>query len=190
MSLTSLIALIKLNDPDAEPLTADETCEWVRSRFAIVGRISIETKVSPSELKDLTEQRTARAYAALDQLSDNELSFADLWNLLLVVAVPWTRREARSLTEIDNLLASTATDTSGSRKIILWKDSSLEKQLGDFEHSENAATALSGDPLRDSVIQMAQNEEERAALEALFKRRIQDEDVDELIRVLGIRMTK
>jgi hypothetical protein len=34
---------------------------------------------------------------------------------------------------------------------------------------------------------MAQSEEERNALEALFKRRIQDEDVDELIRVLGIK---
>ena len=48
-------------------------------------------------------------------------------------------------------------------------------------------TPRSGDPLRDSVVQMAQSEEERNALEALFKRRIQDEDVDELIRVLGIK---
>src|SRR6266436_692945 len=115
MSEPSLAALIKLNDSDAEPLAADETCEWVRSRFAIVGRICVETKVSPSELRDLIEQRTAHAYAALDQLSESELSFADLWNLLLVIAVPWKRSEARSLPEIDHLLGSTATDTSGSR---------------------------------------------------------------------------
>jgi hypothetical protein len=186
MSATSLATLIKLNDPHAEPLAADETCEWVRSRFAIVGRVCVETKVSPSELRDLIDQRTAHAYAALDQLSESELSFADLWNLLLVIAVPWTRTEARSLPEIDKLLESTATDTSGSRKIILWADSSLEAHLGDLGHG-NSISPRSGDPLRDSVIQVALSEEERNALEALFKRRIQDEDVDELIRVLGIK---
>jgi hypothetical protein len=186
-SETLLDSVIRL-DPKAMTIYRDEQCEWVRCRLAIVGKIQLdrpEAYVAAQKLTSSLKKLTAHAYAVLDELSDEQLSFEDLWNLLLLIAVPWTRADIRKHADIADVLSTFATDVSGSRKVILWADTPLEQHLGSLGAGAKPWIPPSGDPLRDAVTGFARSDAEHDAFEVLFKRRIEDEDIDELIRVLG-----
>lgn len=190
MALQTLLDSMKLIDPKATLLYRDERCEWVRSALAIVGKIQVATgdkDTSPRTLSSSLTKLISHAYSVLDTLPDEQLSFEDLWNLLLLISVPWTRPEVRDRADIVNILSAFATDISGSRKLILWADTSLERYLGSLGSGAGSWVPPSGDPLRDTVMEFARNKTERKVFELLFKRRLADQDIDDLIRVLSRR---
>jgi len=89
MRTTTLYETMRSIDPSAELLVSDESCEWVRSVLAIVGRITLETPLPADEAQRTISEKTAHAYAMLDDLPDEKLASEDLWNLLLMISVPW-----------------------------------------------------------------------------------------------------
>lgn len=189
MEANTLYEIMRSIDPSAELLAADASCEWVRSTLAIVGRIALETPLPADEAQRTISEKTAHAYAVLDDLPDAQLSSEDLWNLLLMISVPWKRTEIVKLPQIGRILSNFVADTSGSRKIILWADTSPKDNLGPLGKGAVAWMPPTDDPLRDVIEKSAQNDDERTALSSLFKRRIQDEDIDQLVRALGRKKT-
>jgi hypothetical protein len=188
MASNPLLDSLRNIDPDAAVIYSDEVCAWVRCRLAIVGRVQLnksDADASPEKLSSSIKQLTNHAYAVLDELPDDQLSFEDLWNLVLLISVPWTQTELEKRTKIVETLAEFATDISRSRKLILWSDVLPEEHFGSLGAGDKPWSPPSGDPLRETVKKFARNPDEDNALEALFKRRLSDEDIDDLIRVLG-----
>ncbi len=175
---------IKEVDPGAEILVADDVCEWVRSSLSIVGLIRIESKLEADELRNVISDRIKAAYSLVDDLSDEKLALEDLWNLLLLIQVPWTRDEVRLLPATAQVLSNVANDTKGSRKIIVWTDSTPAQYVGPLGEGMTSWIPPSGDPLHDTVKEFARDSAEAIALEVLFKRRISDDEIEELIQTL------
>jgi hypothetical protein len=183
-----LLKSIRRIDPKAKELVNADKCEWVRCSLAIVGRVRIpkmSRAMSPEMLSALVRETATAAYEALDDLPDEELSFEDLWNLVLFIEIPWTEQKSKENPELIRVLSDIANDLRGSRKIILWRGSTIERLLGSLAKGGKAWIPVSGDPLRGKVMEFARNGAERKVFEALFRRRIPEEDIDRLISVLG-----
>ena len=172
-------------DAQSRRVACNDDSEWVRSRFGIVGVVWLSIARSGPELKDKIGLAVRKAYALLDALSDEQLSLVDLWNLLLFVSVPWTQAEAESDQELMEVLDETVRDTSGSRKLILWKGRSLMDHLGPMGRRGTLWLPSSPDPLRDALQAAVRDELELDALEAIFKARITEVDLDHIVKVLS-----
>jgi len=172
-------------DPQVTLLAADDSCEWVRSRMGIVGLIRVSEPVAPGTLRTMLEEKIVSAYAQLDALSENAFSLDDMWNVILLIAVPWTRDEAEANSELIHALVEVSRNLSGSRKILVWSGTPLARHLGLLAQITKTWSPSSEEPLREVVRAAARNEVERDALEVLFKRRITEADLDALIQALG-----
>jgi hypothetical protein len=172
-------------DPAASILVSDDSCQWVRSRMGIVGLIALEERVSPETLREWLDQMIIRAHAQLDALPESLFSHDDMWNVTLFIAVPWTQGEISADSKLSTALLDVTRDLSGSRKVILWTDTSVANHLGPLAQASKTWSGSSGEPLRDVVQASARDEFERGALEVLFQRRITEADWDTLIRALG-----
>lgn len=179
---------IKRIDENAKVLVEDNSCQWIRSQMGIVGLVRIDAKVSSEGLNELFSTQVAHSYGMLDRLPQSALSSDDVWNLLLIVSVPWGEDEMRDMPDVAAVLNEYAQNMEGSRKIILWKGSSLDKHLGPLGEGIISWMPSSADPLREAVESAVRDDVERDAIEVLFKRRITDEDFERLIHALGRRI--
>lgn len=177
--------LLRRFDPHADVLAKTERCEWVRSNIGILGLVHISEKSTGELLRDQIRQALRDAHAILDALPENRLSLEDLWNLLLFISVPWTKAEIEANVDVANVLSQVSQDTSASRKVVLPQDSSLRRHIGPMDARGTPWMPSSADPLREAIWEVARDTEERGALEALFKPRISEADLDSLIRALS-----
>jgi hypothetical protein len=172
-------------DPDASLLVSDDFCQWVRSRMGIVGLLALEDRVPLETVREFLKEGIVRAYAQLDALPERLFSHDDMWNVTLFIAIPWTQGETVADSKLSSALLDVTRDLSGSRKVILWKGTSVANHLGPLVQASKTWSVSSGEPLRDVVQASARDEVERGALEVLFQRRITEGDLDTLIRALG-----
>ncbi len=172
-------------DHQARRLTKSEDSEWFRSRLGIVGVTRVPPVRDAEELREQLRASIGKAHALLDTLPEDQLSLEDLWNLLLFVAVPWNQEEAENHKDIMAVLEEAVQDTAGSRKIILWRGKSLVDHLGPMGRRGTFWLPSSSDPLRDALHAAARDDREREALEALFKAKISEADLDQIIEALG-----
>lgn len=176
-----------LNAPNMPPtsLAADDSCEWVRTSVAIVGLV----RIAPTETATLLHQECSRAvdraHGLVDRLPDDILSFEDIWNLILFLAVPWTSQDLFELRDFERVLHTWRGNTTGSRKILLPKGISPRRHVGAFEAPDGAWSPIPGDPLRQALASLAADPQESQALEVLFKKRLTESDFDHLVRILG-----
>jgi hypothetical protein len=181
--------LLAKADGTAELLVRDDSCEWVKCRVGVVGMITIERRMEPKELSLSVAGKVARAHATLDALPNSRFSEDDVWNLLLLLSVPWTEEEAKGEEAVFSVLSDLEGDLSGSRKLVLWRGRSPLEDLGRFGGTTHLWVPSTADPLREALEAVATDKTEREALEILFKKRILESDLDELIAVLS-RSTK
>jgi len=172
-------------DASVELLVQNSVCEWVRSSVGVVGLVQI---VRDSSVRDLTEQLEllrVTAHATVDRVPAARLSTDDLWTLLLIVSVPWSRAELVVQDEESAILTKFTIDTIGSRKLIMSADESVRSLVGPIVGSGSSWFPSTDDPFRDQLRALAKTPEELQALEILFKKRFSPEDVERLIAVLG-----
>jgi hypothetical protein len=141
----------------------------------------------PDEAQQALSKCATHAYSLLDALPEDRLAFEDLWNLLLFVSVTWIEDDLRNSAVLAAAASQHARDTVGSRKILLLKGRSPLDYIGALKPGRDPWSPISGDPLRDALNVVARNETELTALQVLFKRRISEEDLDQLIRALAAR---
>lgn len=182
---SQLQSQLKAADPDSQLIASDLQCQWIRSRLGIVGIVSIDEKVPAQDLRQLLSSRVNHAYAMLDSLPAAQLSSDDAWNLLLVIAIPWTKEEVSTLPEIADVFSEFAQNLTGSRKIILWKRGRMSDHLGPLGEAPSDSSFSPADPLRAALAPIARDQAEYNALTLLFKRRISEEELEQLIEVLG-----
>jgi hypothetical protein len=181
----TLLEIIRGEDPAATQIVGDDQCEWIRSRFGIVGRIVVSERCDQETLRSVLNRRIAHAHAVLDQLPDQTLSFEDLWNLTLFIMVPWSKEEVQTEKPVADRLLGYARDSSGSRKVLLWRGTGPRDHLGPLGRGPESWMPSRGEPLQDAIDSVARCEEEKQALGVLFKRRIPEEDIERLVRVLS-----
>jgi hypothetical protein len=179
------IESVRQFDGRARELREDAQCQWVRCGFGIVGLVTISHAAPAAELDARIEGLVAHAHSVLDDLPDEQLEVEDLWNVVLLIAVPWTRAGAASEPLIAAVLLRWTRNTIGSRKIILWQGSDLRDYLGPLGLGARGWMPPLGDPLRDTIMSAAAGDDERRVLEVLFKRRIDQADIESLIEVLS-----
>ncbi len=184
-SSSSLHEQVLAFDRQATVLFADTSCEWVRSRIGIIGLIALEDTLSPETMAARLAEQIVRAHAQLDALPESLFSFDDMWNVILLIGVPWTEEESESDPVLRRELLNVTRDLSGSRKIVLWRNTPVPTLLGPLAPMPGIIGTSSEAPLRDVIQESARDDVERGALEVLFKRRITESDLDTLIRALG-----
>ena len=172
-------------DPNAESVTSSGRCHWVRSRFGFVGETALLRTEDPATLREEARGAAREAYSLLDALPETEFSFEEMWNTLLILRVPWTESELEQRPQTASVLAAVGNDLSGSRKIILPADQTLGDRIGPLGVTGTPWLPSSPDPLRDAVFAVARDNEERDALEALFKPRLLEAEVERLIDILA-----
>jgi hypothetical protein len=74
---------------------------------------------------------------------------------------------------------------TGSRKLVLWFDRTVGEYFGRLGEGRESWKLSSDDPLRQTLERVAANSEERNALEVIFKSRLSQEDIDELLQELS-----
>src|SRR6266540_1943396 len=168
-------------DEHAEELREDSRCAWVRSTFGIIGRVSVSHILNAAALDAQVSEEVAHALAEMDKIPDKDVGQEELWNLLLFIGVPWTRGEGRDQSDVAMVLARWARNTIGCRKVILWSDVDIRNHLGPLGVGGESWAPPSGDPLREALSASALDDEERGALEVLFKRRIETSDIEQVI---------
>jgi len=171
-------------DPDTELLTQNSQCEWDKCSVGVVGVVRVPLIASTQSLSEQLELLRLNAYAAIDRIPTGRLSTDDLWTLLLVIAVPWSREELNSRDAESAILRKFVGDTIGSRKLIMSCDESVRVLLGPVAGSRSTWLPTSNDPLRDQLFASVKNPEELGALEVLFKKRLSADDFDRLITAL------
>jgi hypothetical protein len=172
-------------DRKAKKLVQDASCEWVRSRPGIIGVVQLARFAPLQQLTNLLRRLIDHAHTLLDRLPQEKLSVQDIWNVTLLIAVSIKESELDRDSEIAKLLDGISRDMSGSRKIVLWLDRRISDFFGPLGEGRHLWKLSSEDPLRRTLEHLATNLEERGALEAIFKRRLSQEDIDELLRVLS-----
>lgn len=181
-----LLLLLQDLDASAEQLARTESCEWVRSRIAIVGLTTITKREQDGpKLRSQISRAVTGAHALLDSLPDTLFTINDAWNLVLLISLPWSEQEAIITQSLFDVLAEVERDLGGSRKILLWRGTSPSHHLDRFSHDGTSWVPSSPDPLRDAVRQVARNTDEAAALEVLFRSRITEGDLEHLIDILA-----
>ncbi len=176
-----LIDRVRTVDADAVALVSAGTISWVRTRLGIVGEVRAPEGTAPEKAPRLVEEEVARAHALLDELPLDQFSRSDVYNLLLFVSLPFDRTMVPGITAE---LEARCADLSGSRKVLLWKGEAVEERLGPVMRHLRLVSP-SGDPLRHVVAEQARDQLDARALELLFKRRLDESDIDELVRALG-----
>jgi hypothetical protein len=180
-----LYSTLQAVDPNVKALAQNAACEWIRCSVGIVGLVRVDRSASMVDLGDQLEALRLAAHATVDRIPAARLSTDDLWTLLLIVAVPWTRAElARSDSEV-SILSKFTSDTKGSRKLIMSADESVTSLVGPIVGAGANWHPSSDDPLRDHLRRVVKDSEELQALDVLFKKRFPSDDVDRLIAALG-----
>ncbi|MGH9436302.1 MAG: hypothetical protein ACRD4R_05365 [Candidatus Acidiferrales bacterium] len=172
-------------DSETELLTQNSQCEWNRCSVGIVGIVRVPHDSSPATLPDRLELLRSNAYAAIDRVPIARLSTDDLWTLLLVLAVPWTRTELVTRKAESSILRAFEGDTTGSRKLVMSSDESIRALLGPVAGTGSIWYPTSDDPLRDRLHALVKSPEELEALQVLFNKRLSGDDFDRLVTVLG-----
>src|SRR5262249_37279133 len=146
-----LLTVIRTVDPAARQLIQEPRLEWVKSRIGVIGLISIEVELSAAALVEVATRAIANAHGALDALPERELTADDVWNLLLIISLPWTLDEAREDQAIFEALFGLERDLRGSRKLLLWRGNSPLEHLGGFTADLKLWVPSSPNPLRDEI---------------------------------------
>jgi hypothetical protein len=172
-------------DSKAKQLVMDELCGWVRSRPGIIGIIQL-ARLAPTEVPILARRLIGHAHGVLDRLPREQLSVEDIWNVTLLISVPMKESELDRHSEIAKLLDEISHDLTGSRKVVLWFDRHLSDYFGSLgEGQHNIWKLSSDDPLRQTLDRVAIDLVERQALEVIFKRRLSQQDIEDLFKTLG-----
>lgn len=172
-------------DRNAKQIVDDELCQWVRSRPGIIGIVQLARFAAIEQLTNILRRLIEHAYNLLDRLPQEKLSVQDMWNVTLLIAVPIMESELDRDSDIARSLHSISLDVTGSRKLILWFDRRVGDYFGPLGAGRHLWKLSSDDPLRQTLGRLAADSVEREALEIVFKRRLSQEDIDELLRVLG-----
>jgi hypothetical protein len=168
-------------------LVEQELCEWVRSRPGIIGITRLARFPARPQLRSLIKQLIQHSYAALDSLPKEKLTFQDMWNITLLIAVPIKESEVDRESDLFKELDAVSRDVSGSRKTILWFDRTVADHFGPVGEGHDWQLATD-DPLRRSLDELASDPVEREVLKNIFKRKLSQSDIDELLRVLSRSM--
>jgi hypothetical protein len=141
-------------------------------------------------LSEQLELLRCNAYALVDRVPTDQLATDDLWTLLLIVAVPWSREEMNTKEAESAILRKFVGDTSGSRKLIMASNESIRSLLGPVPVARNGSawSPSSDNPLRDQLNLLVKDEEELRALQVLFNKRLSADDFERLIAVLGRKL--
>jgi len=172
-------------DRKAKQLVDDEFCEWVRSRPGIIGIVLLSRFVPIHRSTNFLRRLIEHAYTLLDSLPQDKLSVPDIWNVTLLIAVPFKEPELDRNSEIAKSLDAISRDVTGSRKLILWFDRRIGDYFGPLGEGQHLWKISSDDPLRRTLDRIATDSVERQALETVFKRRLSQDDIDELLRILS-----
>ena len=173
-------------DRNARQLVDDEVCEWVRSRPGIIGIVQLAHLHTALDQVVITFRRLVdHAYALLDRLPQEKLSVEDVWNVTLLIAVPIREPDLERDSDVGRFLQNISQDVTGSRKLVLWFDQGVADYFGPLGEGRHLWKLSSDDPLRQALEKLAADSVEREALEVIFKRRLSQEDIDELLRVLS-----
>jgi hypothetical protein len=173
-------------DRNAKQLVDDEICEWVRSRPGIIGMVRLaRLQASVDHVAATFRRLVDHAYALLDKLPQEQLSVEDIWNVTLLIAVPVKEADVDRDSDVGKFLHGISQDVTGSRKLVLWVDQSVGDYFGPLGAGRHIWKLSSDDPLRQALESFAVDSLEREALEVIFKRRLSQEDIDELLRVLS-----
>lgn len=183
----ALVAALRPIDSTVESLSQNAVCECARCSVGIVVYANVRQDCSVVNLAEQLELIRHSSYALVDRIPTEKLSTDDLWALMLVVTVPWSRSELDKMPSEAAVLSRFVRNTQGSRKIVLTTDQTLSALVGPVASSESTWRPTSDDPLREQLSLSARDSEEREALGMIFKRRFTGDDIDQLIAVLGRR---
>jgi hypothetical protein len=171
---------------NVEQLTRDQRCEWVRSWLGVLGLVRVDPGVTDAELPPTLDSLVNHAHNMLDQLPEETLGFEDLWNVTLLVKVPWSRDEVEGRPKVSEALMELSANTTGSRKMVVWGNDSILEHIGKMTDSGAAWLPISGDPIREALLLASRDRSEAAAIETLIDGgRISDASLDELVGVFA-----
>jgi hypothetical protein len=182
--------VIRRYDASAILLARTATVEWVRARTGIIGLLRIPRRQTAPELRLTLDRVIGAAHSALDDLSEERLSSDDLWNLLLLVSLPWTHEEAAAETALMTTLSDLERSLTGSRKVCVWRTISPLSHFSGFAAATSAWLPSSTSPLHDELRAVVKDHAEYDALLALFKRRLLDGDVDNILKTLSRELSQ
>lgn len=172
-------------DEIAKQVVGDEMCEWVRCRDGIIGLLRF-AYIEPSlHATNLLRRSIEYSYALLDNLPRQKFSLQDVWNVTLIVAVPVKKAEFNRNPTLFRPLDGLSQDLTGARKIVMYLDEGIHEYFGPLSLSHTLSELSATDPLREALTRLAVDSTERDALEAIFKSRLSQEDIDRLTQVLG-----
>ncbi len=179
---TSLIDRLRSLDPEATEVLSATGIAWVRTRLGVIGEIRVPDAMPVEGAPQFISEEVERAHALLDQLPLSMFRRSDMWNLLLFITVPYF--EAAIPTDLAMRLEAECRGLVGSRKVLLWKEQHVESYLQPLAKRSSDAMGAD-DPLREALLREARDDTERRALDILFKRRLEESDIEELVRALG-----
>jgi len=145
-----LHSLIRRFDSSASLLAKDAGCEWVRSRTGIIGLVAIPHKQPAATLKAMAETRILAAHGLLESQPESQFSMEDVWNLILLISVAWSKEEAGD-ENCDQVLRDLEKDLTASRKIVLWRGTSPIEHIGPLSRTHGGIVAASADPALDAI---------------------------------------
>jgi hypothetical protein len=172
-------------DRNATQLVDDELCQWVRSRPGIIGIVQIARFAPILQFTNILRRLIEHAYTLLDRLPQEKLSVQDIWNVTLLISIPIRESEFNRDSDVSKSLTSISRDLTGSKKLVLWFDRRPADYFGPLGEGRHVWKPSSDDPLRQTLERLAADPLERDALELVFKRRLFQEDIEELLRVLS-----
>jgi hypothetical protein len=172
-------------DKHAKLIIGDELCEWVRSRHGIIGIVRLARLESTGYLMRVLRRTIESAYSLLDNLPRDKFSVQDVWNVTLLIAVPIKEAERKRDSDLNRSLNEIPRDLNGARKIVLCLDKGIRDYFGPLSLGHDPSEMSSIDPLRETLARFATDPKERDALEVIFKSRLSQEDIDQLMLVLG-----
>ena len=181
----ALANAISTVDRTVQPLSQNAACECVRCSIGIIALAMVRLDSSVLQLEEQLEMLRISSYALIDRIPATRLSTDDLWTLMLIVKVPWSRLQLDEMPSVAALLSKFASSTKGSRKLILAGDSSITSLVGPIATHGMTWQPTSDDPLRDQLNAVVRDDAERKALALLFKRRFAGDDIDHLVAALG-----
>ena len=170
-------------DPRARRVAGDALCEWMKARPGVVGCVHLGCLGSAS-CTQVLGPLIDHAYQQLDVLPRDELSVEDMWNVVLLVAVPVSEAECREIDELHAELVAVSRDVRGARKVLLWWGETPAEKFGPLGSTTDVGRLTSADPLRAVLDETARDRVEREALELVFKARLTQEDVGRLVESL------
>ncbi|MGH2397780.1 MAG: hypothetical protein ACRDFW_12535, partial [bacterium] len=180
-----LLRQISQLDRNAKQIVDDEFCEWVRARPGIIGIVQLAHLQTVDQVANTLRRLVDHAYTLLDRLPQDKLSVNDIWNVTLLIAVPVRESEVDRDSDVGKFLHEISQDITGSRKLVLWFDQGVGDYFGPLGEVRHLWKLSSEDPLRQALGRLAVDSLEREALEVVFKRRLSQEDIDGLLRVLS-----